>query len=205
MFKLSKIIIVCALLSMSSQLWAHGGVVSMGNQCKLLVGPYSINFSGYQPLKDRSEQFCDDLPVIGKSIIVLDFVEEKLRDMTVNFRVIKSDVAPLGTAEDGVVKESELAQTPVFEIPAKRYPNGTMIIEQDFTEKAHFIGYVIVEGKDEKFISRFPFSVGYPKTNILAMFSSPLTIVLIFLAMGLLVLFISKKRDDANKEKANVG
>jgi len=205
MFKLSKIIIVCVLLSISSKLWAHGGVVSMGNQCKLLVGPYSINFSGYQPLKDRSEQFCDDLPVIGKSIIVLDFVEEKLRDMTVNFRVIKSNVAPLGTAEDGVVKESELAQVPIFEIPAKRYPNGTMIIEQDFTEKAHFIGYVIVEGKDEKFISRFPFSVGYPKTNILAMFSSPLTIVLIFLAMGLLVLFISKKIDDANKEKANVG
>jgi hypothetical protein len=189
------------LLSVSGQLWAHGGVVSMGNQCKLLVGPYTINFSGYQPQKGRSEQFCDDLPVVGESIIVLDFVEEKLRDMTVNFRVIKVDAAPLGTEEDGKVNEAELAQTPSFEIPAKHYSNGTMIIKQNFTEKGHFVGYVIVEDDDEKFISRFPFSVGYPKNNILDIFSSPLYVVILFLALGLLILFVSKKRDESNKKK----
>tara|TARA_B100001540_G_C15791123_1_gene635474 strand:+ start:1573 stop:1689 length:117 start_codon:yes stop_codon:yes gene_type:complete len=37
-----------------------------------------------------------------------------------------------------------------------------MTITQDFKEKGHFVGYVIVEGENEKFISRFPFSVGYP-------------------------------------------
>ena len=101
MFTTSKVIIVCVLLAVSSQLWAHGGVVSRGNECRLLVGPYTINFSGYQPQNNRSEQFCDDLPTVGESIIVLDFVDKKLRNMTVNFRVIKADAAALGTVEDG--------------------------------------------------------------------------------------------------------
>lgn len=52
------------------------------------------------------------MPSIGKSIIVLDFVDNKLRDMDVNFRVLKSDVAALGNEKDGIVNEAELAQTP---------------------------------------------------------------------------------------------
>jgi len=200
MYKLSRMIIVIALLSMSSQLWAHGGVVSMGNTCRLLVGPFTINFSGYQPQKNRSEQFCDDLPVVGESIIVLDFVDRKLREMTVNFRVIKADGPPLGTEEDGKVNEAELAEVPFFEIPAKHYPNGIMTINQHFTKKGHFVGYVIVEDGDEKFISRFPFSVGYPKNNILDMLSNPYIVIAIILMLLIMVLFISKKRDEASKK-----
>jgi len=154
------------------------------------VGPYTVNFSGYQPQNNRSEQFCDDLPVIGESIIVLDFVDRKLRGMTVNFRVIKADAAPLGTAEDAKVNEAELAETPFFEIPAKHYPNGMMTIEQNFTEKGHFIGYVIVEDEDEKFISRFPFSVGYPQSSILDPFKIP---VAVFLFIAFLVWLVRRK------------
>jgi len=201
MIAVSRVIVVCMLMALSGQLWAHGGVVSMGNQCKLLVGPYSINFAGYQPQNNNSDRFCDDLPMIGDSIITLDFFDKKLREMTVSFRVIKTDTAPLGTEEDGKVKEAELAQTPSFEIPAKHYSNGTMIIEQTFTEKGYFVGYVIVEDENEKFISRFPFSVGYPKSRILDMFSSPFAVIPIFIVIGLLVLFVSKKRDELNKKK----
>ncbi|ORU94509.1 MAG: hypothetical protein A6F70_08975 [Cycloclasticus sp. symbiont of Bathymodiolus heckerae] len=199
MYKLSRMIIVIALLSLSSQLWAHGGVVSMGNECRLLVGPFTLNFSGYQPQNNQSEQFCDDLPVVGESIIVLDFVDRKLREMTVNFRVIKADGPPLGTEEDGKVKEAELAETPLFEIPAKHYPNGIMTINQHFTEKGHFVGYVIVENGDEKFISRFPFSVGYPKSGILDMFSNPFVVVAFILMLLSMILFISKKWDEKKK------
>ncbi|HAI97813.1 MAG: hypothetical protein CL866_05745 [Cycloclasticus sp.] len=107
-----KGIYVLSLMLMSTLAWGHGGVSNEGNECKLTVGPYLMNFSGYQPLDDVSEQFCDDMPSIGKSIIVLDFVDNKLRDMDVNFRVLKSDVAALGNEKDGIVNEAELAQTP---------------------------------------------------------------------------------------------
>ena len=198
MIVLSRLIIVCVLLSLSGQLWAHGGVVSRGNECRLLVGPYTINFSGYQPQNNRSELFCDDLPVVGESIIVLDFVDRKLRGMTVNFRVIKADAAPLGTEEDGKVNEGELAQKPFFEIPAKHYPNGMMTIEQNFTEKGYFIGYVIVEDEDEKFISRFPFSVGFPEEGVLDVIKIPLAA---FFAIVVLVWFVRKKRAVSNENK----
>ncbi|MEW4982034.1 MAG: hypothetical protein AB1Y26_02210 [Cycloclasticus sp.] len=199
MFTIARVIIVCVLLSLSSQIWAHGGVVSRGNECRLLVGPYTINFSGYQPQNNRSEQFCDDLPVVGDSIIVLDFVDKKLRKMTVNFRVIKADAAPLGTEEDGKVNEAELAQTPFFEIPAKHYPRGMMTIEQSFKEKGHFIGYVIVEGENDKFISRFPFSVGYPKASILDVVQIPIAV---FLVIAIMVWFVRRKRVVLNVKEA---
>jgi len=151
-------VLFIALVSTVS--WGHGGVATEGNSCTLRVGPYAMGFSGYQPEDNVSKQFCDDLPGVGKSIIVLDFVDDKLRDMTVNFRVLKSDSAALGTADDGVVNEAELAQTPFFEIPAKHYPTGSMTISQEFKKEGHFVGYVIVEGENERFVSRFPFSVG---------------------------------------------
>ncbi len=198
MFAVFRMIVVCALLSLSSQLWAHGGVMNEGNECKLRVGPYVMNFSGYQPENNVSKQFCDDMPTVGKSIIVLDFVDRKLRDMTVNFRVIKADVAALGTEEDGIVNEAELAQTPFFEIPAKHYPSGTMTISQAFLEKGHFVGYVVVEGENEKFISRFPFSVGYPSGGIPAALKVPIAV---FLVIMVIMIWMARRKPVVLNEK----
>jgi len=169
------------LVMVSAASWGHGGVMNEGNECKLRVGPYIMNFSGYQPENNVSRQFCDDMPTIGKSIIVLDFIDNKLRDLTVNFRVIKSDVPALGNEQDGIVVDSELEQIPFFEIPAKHYPTGTMTITQDFSEKGHFVGYVVVEGENEKFISRFPFSVGYPKKGIPDGLKVPIAVFLVII------------------------
>jgi len=179
------------LVLMSTLAWGHGGVMNEGNECKLRVGPYVMNFSGYQPENNVSKQFCDDMPTIGKSIIVLDFIDNKLRDMTVNFRVIKSGAAALGNEKDGLVDEAELAQTPFFEIPAKRYPSGTMTISQNFSGKGHFVGYVVVEGENEKFISRFPFSVGYPKPGIPAALRIPIAV---FLVVVIIMIWFARKK-----------
>jgi hypothetical protein len=195
-----KGIYVLSLMLMSTLAWGHGGVSNEGNECKLTVGPYLMNFSGYQPLDDVSEQFCDDMPSIGKSIIVLDFVDNKLRDMDVNFRVLKSDVAALGNEKDGIVNEAELAQTPFFEIPAKHYPSGTMTITQDFKEKGHFVGYVIVEGENEKFISRFPFSVGYP-TGIMP--SSLQILLILFLLIIMAVIWFVRNSSVAHNKNTD--
>ncbi|ORU89478.1 MAG: hypothetical protein A6F71_00490 [Cycloclasticus sp. symbiont of Poecilosclerida sp. M] len=198
---MSKVFYIILLTLIATNTWGHGGVMNEGNECKLRVGPYVMNFSGYQPSNKVSQQFCDDMPTVGKSIIVLDFIDNKLRDMTVNFRVIKSDVAALGTDEDGIINDDELAQTPHFEIPAKQYPTGTMTISQDFTEKGHFIGYVVVEGENEKFISRFPFSVGYPKPGIPAALKAPIAvfliiiIIMVWLARRKPVVLNAKKED----------
>lgn len=194
-----KALYALLLLTVSTVSWSHGGVMNEGNECKLRVGPYVMNFSGYQPENNVSKQFCDDMPTVGKSIIVLDFIDNKLRDMTVNFRVIKADAPALGTEEDGIVKEDELAQTPFFEIPAKSYPTGTMTISQEFLEKGHFVGYVVVEGENEKFISRFPFSVGYPKAGIPAALKIPIAVFLVIIII--MIWFARRKPVKLNERK----
>jgi hypothetical protein len=186
------------LMMISTVSWGHGGVMNEGNECKLRVGPYVMNFSGYQLQKNAPMQFCDDLPTVGESYIVLDFVDNKLRDMTVNFRVIQADQPALGTAEDGIVIDSELAQTPFFEIPAKRYPQGTMKITQKFEKKGHFVGYVIVEGENEKYISRFPFSVGYPQAGIPESLKIPIAV---FLVVIIFMIWLARRKPVELNEK----
>lgn len=185
----------------SSLAWGHGGVSNDGNQCRLSVGPYLMNFSGYQPSGNLSKRFCDDMPTVGKSIIVLDFIDNKLRDMAVSFRVINSDTAPLGTADDGKVNDAELAQEALFEMPSKRYGSGTMTITQEFKEKGHFVGYVIVEDKNEKFISRFPFSVGYEDEGIPKALRFPIAVFTVVIII--MIWFALKKPAVVTEKKEN--
>lgn len=198
---MSKVFYVLLLALVSTVSWGHGGVANDGNECKLSVGPYMMSFSGYQPENNVSKQFCDDMPGVGKSIIVLDFIDNKLRDMTVNFRVLKTDSAAEGNADDAKVNDAELAQVPFFEIPAKHYPTGSMTISQNFKEKGHFIGYVIIEGENEKFISRFPFSVGLPPAGIPKALEIP--IIAFIIVVIIMIWFFRKKPVVLNEKKDN--
>ena len=64
----------------TGQAWAHGGVSIDQGQCVMKIGPDTMTFTGYQPQKSR-EQFCDDIPDVGPTIIVLDAQQDELRDM----------------------------------------------------------------------------------------------------------------------------
>ena len=52
------------------------------------IGPDTMTFTGYQPLKSR-EQFCDDIPDAGPTIITLDAQQDELRDMNLEMRVLR--------------------------------------------------------------------------------------------------------------------
>ena len=60
-----------ATVGLTGQAYAHGGVSLDQGQCIMKIGPDTMTFTGYQPLKSR-EQFCDDIPDVGPTIIVLD-------------------------------------------------------------------------------------------------------------------------------------
>ena len=59
-------------------------------------------------------------------------------------------------------KEENLDAITLLHIPAKVYPNGSINFEYDFMQPGKFVGLVTVSDK-EKYVSRFPFSVGEPK------------------------------------------
>jgi hypothetical protein len=133
---------------------AHGGLAMDADYCKLRVGRYLMHFVGYQPdSSNASKEFCEDIPQTGATIIVLDYIDDALRDMPTEVRVIRD------TGD-----ETNLDAVTVFHLPPKVYPNGSLSLEYNFAESGRYVGLVTVKGADT-LVSRFPFSVGKPGFN----------------------------------------
>lgn len=157
-------IVAMGLLTVAAQ--AHGGVKLEKDRCLLKIGPDTMHFTGYQPLQTR-EEFCEDIPAVGQTIIVLDYEELELRDMTAEIRVIKDDGTHAGMAGmPGVLSDVELSNGNLDSVTEehlapKRYPTGTINFQHTFTNPGKFIGIVTVKNEHgQVYVSQFPFSVG---------------------------------------------
>lgn len=154
---------------------AHGGLAMDQDKCKLTVGPYLMHFAGYQEDAQRSE-FCEDIPHRGKIIVVLDFVDDGLRDMPVEVRVVRQT--------DGPPEQAPV----VFQVPPKVYPSGTMTFSHEFADDGDYVGLVNA-GPGRRYLSLFPFSVGVDRsTPRLAAGAAAL------LALGLGAFFLARHR-----------
>lgn len=125
--------------------FGHGGVSVENDQCKLRVGMWVMHFTGYQPESTAEREFCEDIPATGRTLIVLDYIDEALRDIPVEVRVIRD------TGD-----ESDLDKLTVFHRAATVYPKGTVSLEMNFPEPGRFVGLVVAGDQT----SRFPFAVG---------------------------------------------
>jgi hypothetical protein len=118
------------------------------NFCILKFGPYGMHLTEYQPdISDRQE-LCGDIPSIGRTVVVLDFIEGELRSLPVEVRVIKDTGS-----------EQDLQAITVVHVPPKVYPGGFINFEHSFSQPGKFIGVITVGGKEEH-VARFPISVG---------------------------------------------
>ena len=126
--------------------WAHGGLSMEQDMCKLTVGPYMMHFAGYQEDAQRTE-FCEDIPHKGPTIIVLDVVDLALRDLPIEFRIVRKTDGPLDAAPE------------VYKLSPAVYPKGTLMVRHDFMDDGDYVGMVYA-GADRKYASVFPFSVG---------------------------------------------
>jgi len=79
-----------AAVLFTSAAYAHGGVGMVDNRCVLRIGPDIMFFTGYQPQSSRDE-FCDDIPSIGQTVVALDMQDTELRNMLTEIRLIKDD------------------------------------------------------------------------------------------------------------------
>lgn len=161
--KFLKPALLCLTLSLSipyaAQVHAHGGLSLADDVCKLTIGPYTMHFTGYQPEATQEKEFCEDIPATGRTVVALDYIEEALRPLPTEVRIIRDTGA--GGAGGAETKENLDAIT-ILHIPAKVYPNGSINFEYNFPQPGKFVGLVTVGDKQE-YVSRFPFSVGEPK------------------------------------------
>lgn len=169
---LSMGLIVALLILIEGPASAHGRLGAAAGRCRLFIGPDIMNFTGYNPDSSKNE-FCEDIPATGHMIMVLDDEQPELRDMKVELRIVR-DVG-------GEEKENENidAVTVAYRAP-KVYPTGTINFEHYFPEPGFFVGVVTVTGDHgERWVSRFPFSVGMSFERTL-----PVYIVLVLGVVG---------------------
>jgi hypothetical protein len=165
-----------AAVLFSSAAYAHGGVGMQDNRCVLRIGPDLMFFTGYQPESSR-EEFCDDIPSTGKTVVALDMQDDELRDMLTEIRIIKDDgshtqlngLPYLTDAE--LANKAQLDSVSVIYLPPKKYPTGTLTFSHDFPETGKFIGIVTVKNDHgQTYVSQFPFSVGQPAGKTYAVY-----------------------------------
>ena len=149
---------------------AHGAVTMENDVCKMQIGRMFMHFTGYQPQSSRAE-FCQDIPEVGRAIIVLDMVDKELRDTPISFevvRVTRSSVIPDFDAVD--------RKDIIIKLDRKTYPSGSIRADMTFTEPGNYIGMVMAD-IGSPIIATFPFSVGQNSFwRSMAMFVGALTV-----------------------------
>ncbi|NND44607.1 MAG: hypothetical protein HKN58_04745, partial [Xanthomonadales bacterium] len=68
---------------------AHGGVVEENDLCLIEIGVFSAHFTIYQPQTRASQEFCEDVPDVTDTLFVLDYLHDSLREVPVDFRIIR--------------------------------------------------------------------------------------------------------------------
>jgi hypothetical protein len=164
-------------VSFSAEVQAHGGLALAEDMCRLTIGPYNMHFTGYQPDNTRNKEFCEDIPATGRTVVVLDYMDDALRPLPTEVRVIKDTGS-----------EQDIQAVTVLHLPPKVYPNGTVNFEYNFAQPGKYVGLVTVGGSQEH-ISRFPFSVGEakiwlpPSYLIIAFVAAAVVVAIIFFAL----------------------
>lgn len=179
-------VLLATSVMFTSQVQAHGGLALADDMCVLTVGPYRMHFTGYQPLS-QEEEFCEDIPEVGKTVIALDYIQEELRPLKTEVRIIRDTGS-----------EADLDAITVFHLPPKVYPSASITVEHVFPEKGKFVGLVTVTGGAQDYVSRFPFSVGEGRPTPKAAIIAPVVMVI---AIGAFFFMRSRRKND-NATKA---
>ncbi len=133
------------------------------DQCVIDIGLFRAHFTIYQPQTRASEEFCEDVPDLGETIFVMDYLHESLRRMPVDFRIITdvNDRRQYANWED-VQEIDDLDAATVFYQGPRVEPQGSMTARARIGEPGWYIGIVTTEHPtlDRRYKAVFGFHVG---------------------------------------------
>lgn len=190
----ARICIFCLglLLATGQQVIAHGGVSFDDDVCKLSIGFLEAHFTVYQTQSSASEEFCEDIPSVTSSIFVLDYLHDFLKEMPVDFRIVKDthEFGIFAKWEDIAGLDDIESDTVFYQQPVKR-ADGVLTVEYNFQEAGSYIGIVNAEhpAQDKIYHAVFFFQVGGDDYGYL-----PLFIALVVLAQGVYWLSSRKRK-----------
>ncbi len=167
----------------SSSALAHGSVALSDDRCLINVDFLQAHFTVFQPESQGTEEFCEDIPDVTRSVFVMEYLHSLLPEMYVDFRIIR-DVDELGryaTWED-VLRIEDLDAVTVFYQEPTIEPGGFFRASHTFDEKGTYIGVVTADHptEDRYYNAVFFFQVGGADLGSLPLFAA----MLILLQLG---------------------
>ncbi len=182
---------LCAML-MSIPARAGGGLVLRDDKCIIQIGFYEAHFTAYQPQTRGNEQFCQELPDVGETLFVLDYLHGSMKEVPIDFRIIR-DVTKLGrfVRVSDVEAIQDIKPLTVFYHEPTVHSDASLSVDYTFVTPGNYIG-VVTAGhptKNKTYSAVFPFTVG--KTNFSRLFLIGLPLLLL-LAPG--YYFIRRRR-----------
>lgn len=95
----------------ASTAMGHGKVSLEEDNCVRQAGGNMVHLSTYQPQYDQKEQYCTDIPAAGDTYLVVDLLDQALRNMPVGLKVFR------GNANEGET---------VAQVNANYHPDGVI-------------------------------------------------------------------------------
>jgi hypothetical protein len=180
----------CALIAsglFSPQASAHGGLSIEQDKCVLRVGTHVVHFTGYQPQETDTQEFCEDIPKTGKTVVALDYVDPGMRSLPVEVKILR--IVDRWKADD---------EQPIeFSLPPTSYSTGTIHFEHNFVEAGRYVGLVTAKEGGAEEVARFPFAVGTGWPPLLRIGWKVLAVMI--LGVGLALLLIQRQAASANR------
>lgn len=159
----SLLLAACGLGLTSTAARGHGGVVLEEDICVIRMGFLSAHFTIYQPETRASEEFCEDIPDVTQTVFVMEYLHSSLREMPLDFRIIR-DVTGVGVFArwEDVAAVEDLDAATVFYEPAAVREEAVFTVEHRFDEPGWYIGIVTTTYPDtgRTYETVFPFEVG---------------------------------------------
>lgn len=161
------LLLACLILQFPGMLGhpvhAHGSVVDDGDGCIIRMDFYSAHFTVFQPATRAHREYCEDLPDVAESVFVLEYLHNSLRDVPIDFRIIRNTTA-LGrfVRWPDVEAMGDLSELTVFFQRTPAQPDGVLTVLHEFRERGDYIGIVSAPHptQDKMYHAVFPFSVG---------------------------------------------
>ena len=154
---------VLMLCLLPPTLHAHGGVVEEDDLCIINIGYLKAHFKIYVPQETGHEEYCEDIPVRGESVFVMEYQHDGLSEAQIDFRIIRN------VTGKGVFARLEDVQA-IADLDAVtvRYEQAAVVPDvftllHDFDTDGEYVGIVSAQRQDtgKRYTAVFPFEVGY--------------------------------------------
>ena len=166
---------VLAVVLLAVPQWglAHGGVVAEEDICLLRMGFLQAHFTLYLPDSRGAEEFCEEVPDVGPTLFVIEYLHEMMKEMPLSFRVI-TDEQGFGIFAnwDDVQSIGNLEAQTVLHRPLVAEPTGVVTLRHDFAEAGGYIGIVEAENpaNGKAYNAVFYFEVGNAGYGLIPLF-----------------------------------